>query len=76
MPKQLEPVDMPQALLYLWFWFCDLSNSRSYSEFGAMPLSYSEIYAWSQLTSNDPMAWEIDVIKRLDRAYLVESAKK
>ncbi len=41
-----------------------------------MPLSYSEIYAWSQLTSNDPMAWEIDVIKRLDRAYLVESAKK
>lgn len=41
-----------------------------------MPLNYSEIYAWSQLTSNDPTGWEVSVIKQLDRAYLTESAKK
>lgn len=76
MPTQLEPVSIPEALLYLWFWFCELSNSRQYSEFGAMPLSYSEIFAWSQLTGNDPSALEVSILKQLDRAYLTESAKK
>jgi hypothetical protein len=76
MPTQLEPVSIPEALLYLWFWFCELSNSRQYSEFGAMPLSYSEIFAWSQLTGNDPTALEVSILKQLDRAYLTESMKK
>jgi hypothetical protein len=76
MPKQLEPVDIPYALLYLWGWFCELSNGRQYSEAGAMPLTYSEMDAWARLTGNDPTAWEITVIKKLDREYLTEINKK
>ena len=37
MPKQLEPVEMPECLHYLWAWFCELSGGRGYAEFGALP---------------------------------------
>jgi len=76
MPEQLEPVDIPYAIKYIWGFFCELSNSRGYSEAGAMPLTYTEIKAWSELTKSDPTAWEIDVIKAIDRAFLTESNKK
>jgi len=76
MPKQLEPVEMPDCLHYLWGWFCELSGGRGYAEFGALPLTYSEIQAWSQLTKSEPTAWEIEALKRIDRAYLTETNKK
>lgn len=41
-----------------------------------MPLSYSEIKAWSELTKTEPEAWEVDVIKQIDRVYMSEAAKK
>ena len=41
-----------------------------------MPLSFSEIRAWANLTKIEPEAWEVDVIKQLDRAYLAEAMKK
>ena len=76
MPKQLEPVEMPDCLHYLWSWFCELSGGRGYAEFGALPLTYSEIKAWAELTKTEPTAWEIEALKRIDRAYLTESNKK
>lgn len=41
-----------------------------------MPLTYTEMDAWARLTGNDPTAWEITVIKKLDREYLTEINKK
>ncbi|PKN71192.1 MAG: hypothetical protein CVU54_01865 [Deltaproteobacteria bacterium HGW-Deltaproteobacteria-12] len=76
MPEQLAPLEVADCLLYLWHWFCDLSNGRQYGEFGPMPLSFSEIRAWANLTKIEPEAWEVDVIKQLDRAYLAEAMKK
>jgi len=76
MPKQLEPVEMPDCLHYLWGWFCELSGGRGYAEFGALPLTFSEIRAWAELTQTEPTAWEVDVIKILDRVYLNEAMKK
>ena len=76
MPKQLEPVEMPDCLHYLWSWFCELSGGRGYAEFGALPLTYSEIKAWAELTKTEPTAWEIEALKRIDQAYLTETNKK
>lgn len=76
MPAQLEPKEMPECLLYLWGWFCELSNSRQYAEYGPMALSYTEIQAWANLMKSDPTAWEVDVIKQIDRVYLTEAVKK
>jgi len=41
-----------------------------------MALSYSELEAWAHLTKTDPTAWEISVIKALDRVFLTEAGKK
>ena len=76
MPEQLVPKELPHELTYLWMWFCELSNSRGFAECGALPLSYSEIQAWAQLTRTEPTGWEISVIKQIDREYLKESNKK
>ena len=76
MPGQLEPKEMPECLYYLWEWFCELSGGRGYAEFGALPLNYSEIFSWSQLTHSEPEAWEVEVIKTIDRAYIKEINKK
>jgi hypothetical protein len=76
MPGQLEPKETPDCLCYLWEWFCQLSSSRQYSEFGPMSLTYSEIQAWAELTKSEPAAWEVDVIKQIDRVFLTEAFKK
>ena len=76
MPEQLKPAIMPDCLHYLWGWFCELSGARGYAEFGALPLTYSEIRAWAELTKTSPTAWEIDALKRIDRAYLTEMNKR
>ena len=75
-PPQLEPADLPGCLDYLWRWFCELSGGRGYAEFGPLPLTYSEIKAWSELTKTDTAAWEVETLKALDRAYLNEAMKK
>jgi hypothetical protein len=60
----------------LWQWFCELSGGRGYSEHGPMPLTYSEIQAWAELTKTDPTAWEVMAIKQIDRVYIQEVNKK
>jgi len=76
MPEQLEPKDAAHELAYLWEWFCQLSNSRSYAEFGALPISYNEIKAWAELTRSEPTAWEVEVIKKIDGVFIAEGNKK
>ena len=76
MPEQLVPQEMPDCLNYLWQWFCELSNGRSYGEFGPMSINYSEIKAWTDLTHSEPTAWEVEALKSIDRAFLAEAFKK
>ena len=75
-PKQLEEIELPYCVMYLWGWFCELSGGRSYSEVGPLPLSYSEILAWSQLTKTNPTVWEVQAIKAIDRVFITEAGKK
>ncbi len=41
-----------------------------------MPISFSEMKAWADLTHSDPAAWEVKVLKEIDRVYLSEANKK
>lgn len=75
-PKQLKEIELPYCVVYLWQWFCELSGGRGYSDFGPLPLNYSEILAWSQLTKTDPIAWEVQAIKAIDRVFITEAGKK
>jgi len=76
-PKQLENIELPYCIIYIWEWFLDVSWGRGYSEMGQpLPISHSEIFAWTKLTMTEPTAWEISAIKAVDRVYLIEANKK
>jgi hypothetical protein len=75
-PKQLEEIELPYCVTYLWGWFCELSGGRDYGEAGPKPLSYREIQSWSELTKTDPTAWEVQAIKAIDRVFIAEANKK
>jgi len=75
-PPQLEPVEAPESILYLWQYFCDLAGGRDYGEAGPKPIFWGDIKAWSELTRTNLAAWEVDVLKALDRIYLTEALKK
>jgi len=73
---ELEPVECHICIQYIWGWFCELSGGRNYADGHPMPLSYSEIESWANLTKTEPTAWEIGVIKQIDRVFLTEAGKK
>jgi len=73
---ELEPVEYHDCIRYLWAWFCELSGGRNYSEGHPMALSYSELESWAHLTKTEPTAWEIGVLKQIDRVFLTEAGKK
>jgi len=74
--EKLEPVEYDRSIEYIWEWFCDLSGGRDYTEVGPLPLTYTEIKAWSELTKQGPEAWEVKTLKRIDRLFISESLKK
>lgn len=52
---------MPEELVYLWAWFCDARTDG--------PLTFTELHHWSRLTQRRLLAWEVDVLRALDRLY-------
>ncbi len=75
-PSRLEQISLPYCIVYLWHWFCELSGGRGYSEHGPMQLTYSEIFAWSQLMKIELMVWEVTALKQVDRVFIAEATKK
>ena len=64
----LPPI--PDMVQHVWEWWWQL-NARRQPGFDSMtPLSYSEIYHWSALTRTQVTTTEIDIVVRLDDAYL------
>jgi len=61
-PKALaEQPDFPEELRYIWEWFLEVK--------GGEPLNFTEMKSWSDLTQQTLLAWEVDLIKTLDRLY-------
>lgn len=50
--------------------FLSLHAGRGAGANGPNPLSYSEIKAWCDLCHEDMTPWELDVVKRLDAAWM------
>jgi len=69
-PQELDGPDFPPAASYLWSAFISLSSARGQGFNGPLPISYTEIKSWMELTNNFLNAWEIEGIKELDRTYL------
>jgi len=65
-PASLIGPEFPELLSHLWMMFIDLSNSRS----DRIPLTYTEIKAYKDLTETPLSAKDIEVIKELDALWL------
>lgn len=66
---------MPPALTYLWAAFLRLANRRGSNGFGANPISWTELEAFSRLSGLRLTPWEIETIEMLDNLYRVEQAR-
>lgn len=60
----------PEACAYVWTWFCELLAARSAGPNGTNPLGFAELAAWARLTRRAPAAWEVDLLRALDVAWL------
>lgn len=76
LPEQSGPAELPDFLLYLWEWFCDLAVGRGNNGFGPSPLSYTEIEAWCCLRNIVLDDWEVSAFRSLDHTYLEVWAEK
>lgn len=66
---------MPEELGYLWNVFVKLGRTRGRGGFGPAPITFSEMRAYCQMTGDDLLPWEVEVIRDLDDAYLSSLAQ-
>ena len=75
--RQQAGQEVPACIQHVWEWFWKLhSQSRTSSESGPNPITYTEIRNWIELTGERVLPYEIDIIKKLDQTYLSFSHQK
>lgn len=72
LPEQLKPIDVPEEILYIWEWFCELSNNRRTGFSGIEPITYQDILAWVTLTRIPITPWEVDTLLKIDTLYRIK----
>jgi hypothetical protein len=69
-PLPLIGPEFPEEMLHVWSAFLSLSGTRSAGFSGPLPITYSEIRSWMEVTGNYLSPWEVDAVKKLDAVYL------
>lgn len=67
--------DVPVSGKYLWDWFWELHNGRSYG-LATNPLSYADMASWASLVGAEPSPSDIRVIKSMDAKFINTQAKQ
>ncbi|MFC4729088.1 phage tail assembly chaperone [Coralloluteibacterium thermophilus] len=65
--------EIPPPAAHVWGWFWALSNRR---RSGPEPLTYAEVGEWQRLTGTPVRPEEVEMIMRMDDAYLDETRKE
>lgn len=63
-------IELPDSCRHVWYWFNELSNTRSEGFNGALPITFTEIKSYFDLQKLEPQDWEVQLLKRLDIAYI------
>ena len=63
-------VDVPEDGEHIWEWFWHLSGMRASGMNGPQPLNYLDLEAWKSATGTIVLREEIEILLRMDRAYL------
>lgn len=59
--KLLDQPDCPQELNYIWEWYLEMRSGEL--------LNFTEIKSWSELTNQQLLSWEVDILRTLDRIF-------
>ena len=65
----LKEPPLPYCLEYLWQRYMVLHNTRSYTEFGMLPVTGDSVQAWSKLLDWRMKPHEIEALIAIDAAY-------
>lgn len=66
----VPPTDFPKDLEHVWIAFLELSERRGYSQVGPLPITYSDIFHYKEVTGNQIDPNEVSTILELDRIYM------
>lgn len=75
--RQLAGPAFPTELTYLWDYFLEISETRTLVYCGERvpatpaPIPWFEIDAWARLTHRSLRSWEVELIRALDRVWLL-----
>lgn len=62
LPQKLaDRPPLETEMRYIVDWYLELQ--------GVTPLTFTEIKSWAEMTHNDPLPWEVEVIMKLDKIY-------
>ena len=75
-PGDIDGPEVPLAGDRAWSIFLDLHATRGSNGFGPSPISFGEVESWSRLRREPVRPFELDIIRKLDVAYLTAVAKK
>lgn len=71
----LDAPPLPEGCRQLWRTWNDLRGSVS-SGMGIGRISYAEMGAYQELTGHILAPWEVDAIRKVDRAFVIARSKK
>jgi hypothetical protein len=67
-PPELEPVDCPQEVKYIWTYWMKIQVRRT----AGKPIGWSDLDAWARLNSIQLSAFEVDMLNRIESLYFAE----
>ena len=70
-----EP-EIDPAALHIWDWFWDAHRGRQAGMGGWLPLPASELAAWAKLTGEIVRPEEWQILRDMDRAFLIASSAR
>jgi hypothetical protein len=75
--QQIPEFEIPIEGEHIWNWFWQLSNRRSQG-FGVSPITFSEIKSWLEVRKPIIHDWEIEILTKMDEAFLkgIQETKK
>lgn len=68
----LDRPPCPDGCEHLWAAYKELHASRAHSGFGPLRINFAEIDAFQRVTGLRLKAWEVEAIRRADRAFMVD----
>jgi len=75
MPQELEAVDCPEPIRYLWGYFTSMSKRRTWNGGMANPISNQEMQAWAQPRGIALSAFDVEALDDLETMYIEHQSK-